>query len=109
MRFVGESGTAVTGEVGREETEPLSDMKRETKGECSAQGDMQVGSTKPVIDTPRPLTIPSSLFPHDERDPNSTSAQGFLRSLPSPHTPSNPDKRATELLKIADALDPSAF
>jgi hypothetical protein len=32
MRFVGESGTAVTGEVGREVIEPFSDMERE----CSA-------------------------------------------------------------------------
>jgi len=32
MRLVGESGTAVTGEVGREEVEPVSDMKREMKG-----------------------------------------------------------------------------
>ena len=28
MRFVGESGTAVTGEVGREDIEPFSDMER---------------------------------------------------------------------------------
>ena len=28
VRLLGESGTAVTGEVGREDTEPLSDMER---------------------------------------------------------------------------------
>lgn len=38
MRLVGESGTAVRGEVGSEETEPLSDM--EAEGKCPAQGDM---------------------------------------------------------------------
>lgn len=43
MRFVGESGTAVTGEDGREEVEPFSDMERgdEGGGEYPAQGDMQ--------------------------------------------------------------------
>lgn len=36
MRFVGESGTAVAGEVGREEMEPFSDIERGDEGECSA-------------------------------------------------------------------------
>jgi len=50
MRLVGESGTAVRGEVGREEMEPLSDMEREA---YSAQGDIDVRSTRcqDVIDT----------------------------------------------------------
>jgi len=91
MGLVGESGTAVRGEVGREEMEPLSDMEREV---YSAQGDMDVTSTRyqGVIDT-RTASVdnPSSLSTHDERDPNSASAQGFLRSLPSLHTPSHPD------------------
>ena len=50
VRLVGESGTAVRGEVGREEIEPLSDMEREA---WQAQGDMDVASTgyQGVIDT----------------------------------------------------------
>lgn len=64
MRLMGESGTAVTGEVGREEIEPFSDMGRE----CSALKqtctfNMQVGR---VIDTPtvgRSVDSPSSLPP----------------------------------------------
>ena len=38
VRLLGESGTAVTGEVGREEVEPLSDMERSYR----SQGDMHV-------------------------------------------------------------------
>ena len=60
MRLVGESGTAVRGEVGREETEPLSDMG--VKEKYPAQGDMCVTLTKRgqvgrSIRAPRPLTI----------------------------------------------------
>ena len=44
MCLVGGFGTAVTGEVGREEVEPFSGMKREMKGRCSTQRYIRVRS-----------------------------------------------------------------